>query len=890
MRPPNGDGDDGQARDPRRDGGVPIADLVARARLDAEQLAAPSQAFGAPPTAHVDAPSGYEITRPVSRGGQGIVYEGRHRSTGRRVALKLLRDDRAGPDERARFRREIALLVRIDAPGIVPVRDSVECDGRVWHIMDFIDGVPLDEWVRLRSPNLTATLGLVAAVADAVAAAHACGVVHRDLKPTNILVDDAGRPHVLDFGLAKLVEPGADHSELTVSGQFVGSVAWASPEQAEGASREVDTRSDVHALGLVAYSAISGRMPYPVDGSLRQTLEHIVHTEPAPLRHVDADTELIVLTCLRKDPARRYQSAAELAADLRRRIAGAPIAARGDSALYLAGKLLHRYRWPVAATAAVVALLAAAFVAALVQYVGKRREALNAREVSEFFVKELITSADPMRGSGRDARVIDVVDEAAQSLEGRFSDPLVDAYLRRTLGAAYRELSEPEKAEPLLERAVATLDAEASADDPQRLEAMAALARLRFDQGRPTESAHLLRSALAHADPTGETGLRLREDLCIVLEALGSVDEAEAGLVEILEARRAASPRDDAAVLNTIENVAGVLLNSGRAAEAEPLYREALEGFMALRGEGHPRAAVALVNLAACLVALGRVDDARPHAERALEIRRERLGPAHMRTLEALEVLAELEHRAGRNGEVVRLLADMVDGLAARGQSDSPEVLALRRRLAVARLAEGDAERSVAELRAILERQRGVVGPDSAESIETQRLLAKALRAERRYGEAETLLRDAIGRLERLPGEGPAGATTILATVGLGLTMAERGEATEGLAVIGEAAQRATSARGLRDPLTLFVVDAAWQVAVDAGDDARADGYARTAIEAIEQGAPVTTATRGEWLVRRAAALMRLGQGADAERLLDDAVESEPALADEASRVRSSRR
>jgi WD40 repeat protein len=313
---------------------------------------------------------GYQIVREIHRGGQGVVYQAVQRSTSRHVAIKVMKQ---GPfatlADRARFDREIETLAKLDHPNIVTVHDAGVVAGLQYFVMNYIDGRPLDEAlpaVRATEPEgVAAILNLFIKVCDAVHAAHLRGVIHRDLKPSNIRVDAAGEAHILDFGLAKSLDAEAE-SRMTHTGQFVGSLPWASPEQVEGASARVDLRTDVYSLGAILYQLLTGALPSDVSGNLRDAVDSILFRTPlppsarvassgGPWRSDELDT--IVLKCLAKDRERRYQTAGELGRDLGRYLAGEAIEAKRDSAVYMLRKTLRRYRLHVAVVGAFVVLL-----------------------------------------------------------------------------------------------------------------------------------------------------------------------------------------------------------------------------------------------------------------------------------------------------------------------------------------------------------------------------------------------------------------------------------------------------------------------------------------------------------------------------------------------------
>lgn len=307
---------------------------------------------------------GYSIVRQIHRGGQGVVYQAVQESTQRHVAIKVMREGPfATPADRARFEREVHLLGRLNHPNIVTVYDSGQAAGNYYFVMDYVDGIPLDAYLsRAGGPDgrgglsIADRLRLLARICDAVNAAHLRGIIHRDLKPSNILISDAAdsasaapprstiygslrrdgtdargpQPKILDFGLAKSADDAATDAVMTLTGQFVGSLPWSSPEQAEGVPSRIDLRTDVYSLGVIAYQTLTGMFPYDVTGPMRDVLERIVRLEPlkpsaaaalygktgSPRRgwlrrraHADAiddEVDTIVMRCLAKERGRRY--------------------------------------------------------------------------------------------------------------------------------------------------------------------------------------------------------------------------------------------------------------------------------------------------------------------------------------------------------------------------------------------------------------------------------------------------------------------------------------------------------------------------------------------------------------------------------------------------------
>jgi len=299
----------------------------------------------------------YEVLATAGRGGQGLVYKARQPGTGREVAIKRLS---AGifstPEMLARFEREIEAAAALDHPNIVSVYGSEPIDGQAVLVMQWVDGVPLDAWSDKPQPDSAASkerrgirdvLGAIVLVCDAMQHAHQRGVIHRDMKPSNVLVDSDDRPHVLDFGLAKLHEDSAGGMALTQTGAFVGTPVYAAPEQLRGDVRSIDVRTDVYSLGAVFYRALTGRaivdpaMPFAAMVQLKETLS------PTPPSSINAEcnreVDAIVLKAVHPDREQRYSSVEALCIDIQRYLAGEAVLAHPPSVVYRAGKFVRRH-------------------------------------------------------------------------------------------------------------------------------------------------------------------------------------------------------------------------------------------------------------------------------------------------------------------------------------------------------------------------------------------------------------------------------------------------------------------------------------------------------------------------------------------------------------------
>jgi predicted Ser/Thr protein kinase len=336
----------------------------------------------------------YRIIRLLGEGGMGAVYEAEQDQPRRRVALKMIRSGWASPEMLRRFELEFQVLGRLHHPGIAQIYDAGAIETRFgaqpFFAMEMIHGKPLIEYSNDKALTLRERLALIIRICEAVEHAHQCGIIHRDLKPGNILVDETGQPKILDFGLARLTESDVQATRQTDMGQILGTLPYMSPEQVLADPLALDTRSDVYALGVIFYELLAGKLPYELSRQLHEAVLTIQQVDPMPLSLVDrtyrGDIETIATKALEKDKARRYGSAAELAADLKRYLEDRPISAKPSSTGYQLKKFARRNKALVGGVAAVsLALIAGAVVSTLEAVRARRAErvALEQRDVAE---------------------------------------------------------------------------------------------------------------------------------------------------------------------------------------------------------------------------------------------------------------------------------------------------------------------------------------------------------------------------------------------------------------------------------------------------------------------------------------------------------------------------
>ena len=450
----------------------------------------------------------YRILDIIGEGGMGVVYRAEQDNPRRTVALKVIRRGLASPALLRRFDLEARVLGCLQHPGIAQIFEAGTATengvGQPFFAMELVDGPSLTDYALLHRLGLRQRLELLARVCDAVQHAHQKGVIHRDLKPVNILVDSAGQPKILDFGVARLTDADTQPATLqTDAGQIVGTIAYMSPEQIAGDSGALDTRSDVYALGVLGFELLAGRSPHDLHGkSLPDVIATLREKEPLRLgtanRACRGDLETIISKAMEKDRERRYSSASELAADLRRFLRREPITARPPSATYQLRKMMSRHKLPFtfAALLFLVVTVFAVFGTYQALTISRQagriteerdnalRQARIARAVNDFLNNDLLASVDPEQ-EGHDVRVQQILAKASQSIREKFGDePLVRAAILQTLGNSYRSLGDYEIAQTHLSEALELHSDALGPENDDTLSSMYDLATLYHDADR----------------------------------------------------------------------------------------------------------------------------------------------------------------------------------------------------------------------------------------------------------------------------------------------------------------------------------------------------------------------------------------------------------------------
>jgi eukaryotic-like serine/threonine-protein kinase len=584
----------------------------------------------------------YRVMAEIAHGGMGAVYlaERNDPQLRQRVAIKQMRRGLRSDYMVRRFLEERQILASLEHPGIARLLDgAVSDDGTPWFAMEYVEGVAIDRFCDDARLGVEGRVELFCRVCEAVHFAHARLLVHQDLKPSNILVTAGGHPKLLDFGIARMVAPGGtEFTPEDAASPGPHTPEYASPEQRQGGP--VTTAADVYSLGVLLGLLLTGRRLEggAVAPSAAVPADHYAaatrgSTPRALRRRLQGDLDAIVLRATAAEPARRYATADELAADLRRYLGRFPVRARPATRAYRLRSFVARNRGGVAIGAVAAALLVASAGFSAAQAARAAAERDRAREV-EGFVLDLLHRSDAYRGSGRGVTVVELLRRGAAQLDsGEVTRPEVRGTLYFALGRAFTSHGRLAEAIVSLDSAYALARRRHGDRGPEAIALANQLADVMRMAGRYSEAralygvildARRLRFGAASTEVA-----RSLNGLAMVLRMEGDAAGAERLLREALEVDRERAEAEPAALTQTLNNLGHALREQGRLAEAEALHRESLERRRALWGAEHFEVSVSLANLAAVLRDRGALEAADHTYREAIELRLRLVGAEH---------------------------------------------------------------------------------------------------------------------------------------------------------------------------------------------------------------------------------------------------------------------
>lgn len=835
----------------------------------------------------------FRIIRVLGRGGMGTVYEAQQEHPARLVALKVVRPELVGASTLRRFELEIRILGRLQHAGIARIYEAgvAHHEGMrlPYYVMERVDGLSLSEAVDAAAPAIRDRIRLFIKLCEAVQYAHLQGVVHRDLKPGNVLVDGHGQPKILDFGVARALDDrriqAAGPLTLTVPGQLVGTMAYMSPEQAGGDPRAVDVRSDIYSLGVMLYQILTGSLPFRLDGKgLAEASRLIAEAEPprprSLRRELRGDLDAIILKSLEKDRSRRYQSAGDLAADLRRCLAHEPVQARPVGVVYRWRKFARRHRVLVAAMAAVAVVLAVGASATAWQAF----EALRARRDAEAeasrksialnFLRDVLSSPSPRLAASPDITMRQVLDAASRRLQTELaSQPEIMAEVADTIGMTYFDLGLYDDAQAQVEAALRIRERLLPPTHPDLAASCVHLADIRHYQRNFLEAEpYYVRAEGIYRAQRGdfrEPVARCMRGHGLNLAGLCRYDEARPALEESISLRREVWGDGDERVAESLSFYAFMLLDRADFIDAERAARESLDIVRRVRGDDDLATAIVKIDLAAPVAGLGRLDEslqlldeARLTCERLLESahpQRVRIANARVVIMttrhqyaqaEALarQTIAELERRYGRNhylaamlqaklgavlcqtdrfDEAIRCYDDAIEA-SARFAGQDPWIKTALIEVAGIYWARGEYQEAERRFRQALSLNVDCFGDHSHAGALAKNGLGVCLREEGRLEEAQSLL------LEAIDDERGSNPDTLAClpnmTINLAKTYAYQGDIPQAMRRCAEAAAMRLQRHGARSPEFAETMILQGRLLIETGQAEEAEPILREAV------------------------------------------------------------
>ena len=742
----------------------------------------------------------YRVVRELGRGGMGVVYlaerdDGHFR---RRVAIKLLRGSPDGEELHRRFRAERQILASLEHPNIAQLLDGGVTDGELpYLVMEYVDGQTITTYCDRHRLSVHQRIALFRDVCAAVHHAHRNLVIHRDLKPSNILVTPEGKVKLLDFGIAKLLNPMASVEEVPVTRTHFRILTpdYASPEQVRGDT--LTTTSDVYALGVVLYELLTGEAPYRLTNAAPREIAELVcerdperpsarclaGDDPAARararattserlrRKLRGDLDAIAMMALRKEPRLRYGSAELLAEDLTRHEDGLPVVAHHGTRRYRLEKFLRRHRIQAAA-AAVVMLSIMVGAGTAVQQARRANierdragSALREAEAVSAFLMSLFTSSSPAEGPGLDVTAGELLRRGAARVDSLAGEPVIHARTLFVIGEVYASLGQFSEARTYMERATDVVRLHFGRD---HLEYATALNRLGLLMRRAGD---LQRARALHTEALAIQHRHLGEshpDIAQTMSDLGWVSADDPAEIErlyrgALDMRIRTLGTEHPEVATSMLRVGSVLRRGGKLAESERYFRDAVALRARIYGEGHALTAESMLHLADMLVRVDQDAEADRLYRRALTNQRRELGSGSLELIHGLQSLASLSARHGNHAEAEALLREALEIRRAALGDDHFALAGSLRALGIEYARQGRLDEAEVMYRGALVRYERAFGRNHANTAGLLTNLGLLLGDIGRFDEAEEILRESIAIRTSLGGNAPVIAVSVAA-------------------------------------------------------------------------------------------------------------------------------
>jgi serine/threonine protein kinase/tetratricopeptide (TPR) repeat protein len=772
----------------------------------------------------------YRLLHCLGAGGMGEVWLAEQAPpVHRQVAVKVIKAGMDSAHVIARFGAERQALALMDHPAIATVFDGgTTAEGRPFFAMEYVKGERITDYCDRHRLSTRERLGLFLHVCEGVQHAHQKGIIHRDLKPANILVtavDDRPVPKIIDFGVAKATGSLlTERTLLTELGALIGTPEYMSPEQAEIGGLDIDTRADVYALGVILYELLTGTLPFD-PGSLRKAgLDEIRRTirekdpprpstrvtrkgpaseaaarnrqtEPARLMsQLRGDLDWITMKALEKDRARRYGSAYELAADVRRHLDHQPVVAGPPSAVYRAKKFVRRHRVGVAAAAAIGVLLVAFVVTMGVQAARiaaerdrANREADVARQVSSFLTN-LFKQSDPKEVRGNTVTAREILDKGAVRVRTELAaQPAVQAQLMFTMGKVYDSLGLFKEAQSLHQESLTKREALLGANHVDVAESANALGDVYRKQGRYPEAEPLVKRGLAvrasQLRPDDPKVVESVVGLGVLYENAGRYNEAKPLYQRALAAAEKTSTPDTMSMILT--NLAIFTAKQGKPAEAEPLFRRVVEIDERVKGADHPELGKAYHNLGIALKMQRKFAEAEPNYVHALEIRRRALGNKHPDVADTVLSLGNLHLDQDQYAAAEPYYQQALEIYEAALGMNHPSYARTLDNLAQLQARQGKHQEAEASYSRALAIREKTVGPRHPELATNLYNLGELYYEQNRFPQAKEAFRRSLAIYEGAVGRDNIATAGPLH--GLGLVLSQAGQRQEARALLKEA-------------------------------------------------------------------------------------------------------